>query len=133
MEEGELEGIVGDQVIASLFDSIRMESGDSSANSLVIKRLKGFSTVRDYLARVRDFEAIVPNTNRLLNELHGSKVIVVGKSHVPFVTKAINGDHMAKPLPWDEHVSTLSQEKSKEVAAFESFARTGMRDNRRNL
>lgn len=133
MDDEGLEDIIGRQVVASLHASISTAEGDNHATSLNLKRLKGYGAVANYLGRVRDFEAIVPNTRCLLPELQGSKVIVIGKNHVPNIEKAIKGEDMTRPRPWAEHKGSLSQDKREEVEAFEFFARAGLHDNREHL
>lgn len=84
--------------------------------------ITGVLAVSRYTATMRDHEAIVPNALRLANQLKGSKVVIVGKFHVPNQERAFSGLSLEPLLPWPDYVESLGDRQKRGVQTFQSIA-----------
>ncbi len=85
--------------------------------------IEGALITLEYIATMRDHEEIVPNSLKLANTLKGSKVVIVGKAHVPNQERAFAGLELEPLLPWEGYVQSLSGQDKKAVATFQSIIR----------
>lgn len=76
---------------------------------------KAFKVLQWHMARIRDYEFIVPQTQKLVSTLRGRKAIVIGGGHVDIIKHVLEGGTLSKPDSWEEVKRKLNPDLRKAV------------------
>lgn len=62
-----------------------------------------------YMAFLRDYYFIIPNTKHFVHALNGKKIVLVGKDHVPAVNCALDNLDVSAPQSWDDFLPRVER------------------------